>query len=177
MENENLNNPDQPKFFYVPTIRLIIVGIISLGIYEAYWMYKNWQYIKLRDRLDILPFWRAFFGIFYIHSLLNYISSDEEMSTVKPAEFPASVLATCWIIFIISSNILSRFDSVNLNILSLLIGSASVFFFVPVQNYINAVNASINPNSKYYDSMSVGHVLCYIFSLLFFYLIFYFITR
>ncbi len=42
-ESEGLN---APLFLYVPVSRMIFLSIISVHLYEVYWMYKTWSYIK-----------------------------------------------------------------------------------------------------------------------------------
>ncbi|MBI5777965.1 MAG: hypothetical protein HZA49_00725 [Planctomycetes bacterium] len=55
----------EPLFLYIPISRLILLSILSFSLYEFYWIYKNWRYIKEREGLEIKPFWRGFFGIFF----------------------------------------------------------------------------------------------------------------
>ena len=71
-------HPSKPLFLYIPPARLILLSIASLGLYEAYWLYKNWRYLKERDGLNISPFCRGVIGIFFCHSLLRRIHEDEE---------------------------------------------------------------------------------------------------
>ena len=54
----------QPVYLYVPISRLIVMSILSCGIYEIYWIYKNWRYLKEPDHRYIKPFWRAWFSAF-----------------------------------------------------------------------------------------------------------------
>jgi hypothetical protein len=53
-----------PLFLNISILRLVLLSIASCGLYEAYWIYKNWRYIKERDGLEIRPFWRVFFAYF-----------------------------------------------------------------------------------------------------------------
>ena len=60
-------------FFPVSTAKLIVMSIFSLGCYEFYWYYKNWQMEKARTGEDISPFWRAFFTPIFAYSLFKRI--------------------------------------------------------------------------------------------------------
>ena len=56
-------------YFIVDTTKLILMTLSTLGIYELYWVYKNWKYIKAREQSKIMPFWRAFFAPLWVFSL------------------------------------------------------------------------------------------------------------
>ncbi len=146
-------------FLYIPISRLIILSIISFGFYEAYWIYKNWRYLKDRDGLQIQPFWRGVFGIFYCYSILKFIYNDQITNKYERAKFSAGGLATGWIILRLLGNVLGRADDISINILGLIIAFPTFLFFVPVQNYINRVNSIKQPRPDY-NSWSAGHLLC-----------------
>jgi hypothetical protein len=158
------------KYLYIPVSRLVIMSMFTLGLYEAYWIYKNWRYIKERDKLNIQPFWRGIFGVFFCHSLLKAIHDDSEVNNIQKAEFPAAGLATGWVALMILGNIFGRVDSVAANWLGMLIAFPSFLFFVPVQNYINKVNDTIHPRPEYYG-WSSGHSVCLVVGILFLLLI------
>ena len=42
----------------------VILSIFTFGIYDMIWMYRNWKYFKYTEKTDIMPFWRAWFGLF-----------------------------------------------------------------------------------------------------------------
>lgn len=135
------------------------MSILSFGIFNSYWMYKNWQFLKNRDNLDIMPFWRGIFGIFFIHSLLNKIEADKGLSEVERSNFSGSTLATIWVVLLISSNLLSRLDDTNTSGIASLISIFAGLCFLPVQVYINRVNNLVN--SQMGESpWSFGQILC-----------------
>jgi len=47
--------------------------IFSFGLYSVYWFYKNWKFIKERNKLNISPFWRAIFHGIFAYSLFKKI--------------------------------------------------------------------------------------------------------
>ena len=154
---------DQPLFLYISPARLVLLSIVSMSLYEAYWIYKNWRYIKERDGLDIKPFWRGIFGIFYCHSLLRRIHEDSEARTVQEPTFSAGGLATGWVILIIFANLVSRAPSMAAIIIAAFV--PSFLCLVPVQNYINSVTKKRNPNQKFYG-WSSGHLVCLVLGLI-----------
>ncbi len=46
-------------FLYIPVRRLVLLSMLTFGVYSYYWQYRNWAYVKEREGLSISPFWRA----------------------------------------------------------------------------------------------------------------------
>ncbi|MCX6928586.1 MAG: DUF4339 domain-containing protein [Verrucomicrobia bacterium] len=127
-----------PLFLHIPISRLILMSILSFSLYEAYWIYRNWRYVRERDNLDIRPFWRGMFGVFYCHSLLRRIHGDAEARSVQMPSFSPGDLATGWVLLMIFANVVSRAPGIVASIIAALI--PSFLCLVPVQNYVNAVS-------------------------------------
>jgi hypothetical protein len=162
--NENQQTQSQtPLFLRIPVSRLIFLSIASFGLYEAYWIYKNWRYIKERDGLNIRPFWRGVFGIFFCHSLLRRIHEDKEARSIQLPTFSPGGLATGWVIFIIVANIVSLAPGIAASIISALI--PSFLFLVPVQNYINSIEEKRSPGQPFYG-WSSGHIVCLVIGII-----------
>ena len=43
----------QPRYYPVSTTKLVVLSILTGGLYEIYWFYKNWKWIKQRDGSSI----------------------------------------------------------------------------------------------------------------------------
>jgi hypothetical protein len=137
----------QPIFLHIPIARLVFMSILSSGLYEAYWIYKNWSYLKDRDGLNIWPLWRGVLGIFFCYGILKSIRNDRQANDLEQATFSAGGLAAGWIIFVLLSNV------------TVLIATLSFVFFVPVQIFINRVNAKLSPRPEFAE-WSLGHTVC-----------------
>jgi len=148
-----------PLFLYIPVSRLVLLSIMSFGMYEVYWIYRNWRFIKERDSLysRIKPFWRCFFGYFFCHSLLRRIYEDKEARSLLTPTFSPGILATGWIILMVLSNLMIRFPYMSVVAMSGLV--PSFLCFVPAQNYINKVTLIRNKEEHYYR-WSSGHIFC-----------------
>ena len=131
-------------------------------MYEVYWIYMNWQYVKERDDLTIRPFWRAFFGIFYCHSLLRRIHQDENARAVEQPDFSPGWFATGWVVLVFVASAASSVPSTGAAIFAAFI--PSFMCLVPVQNYVNAVTKKCNPAENYYR-WSIGHIICLVFGI------------
>ena len=152
-----------PLFLRIPVWRLILLSILSFGVYEYYWIYKNWRYIEERDQLGIRPFWRGVFSIFFCHSLLRRIHEDKEARSIQSPTFSPGGLATGWVIFIIVANLVGRAPGIAASIISGLI--PSFLFLVPVQNYINSIEEKHTPGQPFYG-WSSGHIVCLVIGII-----------
>ena len=63
-----------PGYFAASPLKFIAMSVCTFGIYELYWSYKNWRFIKDRDGLQIMPFWRAVFYPLWHYSLLTELN-------------------------------------------------------------------------------------------------------
>jgi len=149
----------EPVFFHISGRRLVLMSIATWGIFELYWIFRNWQYLKERDGLKIHPFWRGVFSIFFIHKLMNTIHDDPQANRSVKATFPPSVLATVWVILLLVGNISSKAADPMINLVGLVVSFPSFLLFLPVQRYINAVNRQITPTPPY-TGWSAGQYAC-----------------
>lgn len=147
----------EPLFLYIPPSRLIWLSILSGGLYEAYWLYKNWRRLKERDGLRIQPFWRGVFGVFFIHKLMERIHSDPIARSLAVPTFSPRCLATVWVILRISAGPLGRSDNLWLNFVALLL--PTFLCLLPAQQYVNAVTLLRNPSQRSHG-WSTGHIVC-----------------
>jgi hypothetical protein len=133
----------QPVFFAVSPLKLVVMATVTFGIYELYWFYKNWKLIKQRTESDIMPFWRAFFGVIWCYSCFREV---RDVAASRGISFPASpgLLAAGWIILTITWRLPDPYS---------LVCVLSSLMLVPVQNAINRLNSVVapnhNPNSRF----------------------------
>lgn len=151
-------------FLYISPVRLAVMSIVSLGLFDAYWIYRNWRYFKERDNLGIKPFWRGIFGIFYIYSLLDSIVLDSAANKRVPATYNTTVLAGGWIVLHSLGNVMGRMEDTSMNLVGLVVSAPTFLFLLPVQKHINAVNESLSPPPAFYP-FSKGHVVCLVFGI------------
>jgi hypothetical protein len=147
----------QPFFLYIPVARLILMSILSFSLFEVYWIYKNWRYVKERDNLQINPFWRAVFCIFYCHSLLRRIHEDKDARSLLVPSFSPNGLATGWVVLAIISNALSRVPGIPASVVAAFI--PTVLCLVPVQKYVNSVTERRSSGHQFHR-WSWGQNLC-----------------
>ena len=61
-------------YHHVSMVKFIVYSICSLGLYELFWAYRNWKFIKARDNSGIMPFWRALFLPLWCYSLTKDVA-------------------------------------------------------------------------------------------------------
>ncbi len=72
-ETITLNETETTKIEIVTLQKFLILSIISFGLYDIWWMYKTWKFLKEKDNLDIMPVPRAIFAIFFLNGLFERI--------------------------------------------------------------------------------------------------------
>jgi hypothetical protein len=122
--------------FAVGLVKLFVMCLVTFGIYEFYWFYKHWQRIRARDGSDIMPFWRAWFAIFFCYSLFKRMRADGEDLKVA-SSFAAGPLAALFII----GNLVWRLPDP-----FWLITFVSIGALFMAQKYANEVNATATPD-------------------------------
>ena len=48
-------------FFHTSTSKFVALTIVSFGLWQVYWLYRNWRYLRDNGRRGISPFWRSVF--------------------------------------------------------------------------------------------------------------------
>jgi hypothetical protein len=136
---ENVPDPERkpPRFFAVAPWKMVLMCLVTLGMYQLYWFYQNWACVRRAERSTILPVPRAIFGVFYCYSLFSRICKDgvTQGLSAPPA---AGALATVWIV----SSIAWRLPGA-----LALLGVVSWFALIPIQAYANRINAEVAPHS------------------------------
>lgn len=136
--------------FSVSTKKMVVMSLLTFGIYEIYWFYRNWRAIHLQEGKKLSPFWRAFFSVFWCYSLFKRILDSAVNKGLKTRNSPG-VLTLCYIILvIITSKAPDPFD---------LIG---IFSFIPVICVNNAArfnNFAVDPQYQEKQKLTTGEIL------------------
>ena len=124
-----------PPFFAVSLLKLAVLSLCTLGIYELYWFYRNWQHVKARGESDILPFWRAFFAILFCYSCFKRIRDVGVERGIEPV-LSAGAFATGWIVMTLTWKAPDPYGWITF---------FAVAFLLPVQAHVNRINAAVAP--------------------------------
>lgn len=102
MTQENQQNNQKEKFSRViPTWKFILLSVITLGIYELVWFYRNWKLLKTEKDLKISPFWRAFFAPVWAGSIAGHIQKYLKEKSNPSNYSPTLIGITYFLIFIL----------------------------------------------------------------------------
>ena len=156
-------------FLYIPVARLILLSILTFGVYCYYWQYRNWVCIKERERLSISPFWRAWFWLFFVHALLKAMKKDSYYHQVATPSF-SPLLLTMGAIFaeLVSQSINQlpyNAETIAVEMVALMVIGAHLFF-IPVQRYVNRCEQKLDPSKAMKSAWSRGHMFCYVWTIL-----------
>lgn len=123
-------------FFPVSIAKFVVLSVCSLGIYDLYWFYKNWQLVRAREKSDISPFWRTTFAYFFCYPLFKQIR-DNDLQIGGTGTLPAGALATGWIVVTLLWQMPDPYW---------LAAVLACVFMLPVQIVANRINSVAAPN-------------------------------
>ncbi len=141
--NKDADDRKHQLLYPVGTFKFVVLSLVSLGLYQAYWVYKNWVWIRDVKGESIWPFWRAVFMNFTNFSLFPRIVKE-----APAASFPLPVLAPIYaIIYMIFSVADYSADTPGIGTeFTSWFGFAAILIFVPMSREVLRKNAA---NGKY----------------------------
>lgn len=117
-------------YFAVSPIKFALMNVATVFIYSIYWAYKNWKYIKQRDKSDSWPLVRAIFVPITYYGILSDIREKYSPRMLKSERIVASLA-----IFYFISNVFWQFpDPYSL------LGFLSIVFLLPAVLAIKELN-------------------------------------
>ena len=120
-------------YFPVSLIKLLILSLCTFGLYQPYWLFSHWYYVREREKASISLLCRVFFAVFFCYPLFRRIRATANAQNISPSFSPAGCAAG-WIIF----TLLSLTPLV-------LVSPFSALFLLPVQRTVNAINLAADP--------------------------------
>ncbi len=127
----------EPVFFAVSGLKLALMSVVTLGLYEVYWFYKNWKCVQRNtgDKLNV-PL-RAIFYPVVSYPLFRRIRAHAKSSGVE-ADFPAGALACAVFVLTLLWQLPDPWW---------LAGFLGVVALLPVQSAANAINRKLAPEA------------------------------
>lgn len=74
LSSYGITDETELKFFVRRPGALFAASLITVGIYDIYWFYKNWVAVRDSTGKKLSPFWRTVFTIFYIYPLFRVMN-------------------------------------------------------------------------------------------------------
>lgn len=135
--NDDAQWREKQIFYPVAMRKFIPLSIMSFGIYQIYWTYKNWLWLFNVEDQKISPAWRTVFSPIMNFSLFERMNRAD-MPGFKWFKFSATPLAILYFVSEVISRISDKWEEapIWLDALSL----AAVFILIPVAMHVNKMN-------------------------------------
>lgn len=144
--------PKSQLFFPVSKTKLVVMFVFTFGLYELYWVYKNWKFLKETQGLNILPFWRTFFYPIFCYSLFKRIREYAKENNVR-AKYSPGWLTTGYILLMVMQWGLNPFWWVSF---------LRVLAFFPARSTIDALNTKTIQTKKINAQFSKWNIIAII---------------
>jgi hypothetical protein len=148
------------EYFSIPLKRLALLSVLTFGIYEIFWFYKNWEAIKKAEQQKISPLGRAIFTVFYCYDFFKKVLQSAKKNNYSDSYSPG-LLALVYIVLLLVGNGLSKIENTTFvfNILWLLIATLSFIPLLSVQKAINFNNSKVVSNFDKNRKFSKGEII------------------
>ena len=123
-----------PRYFPVSLAKLLVMSLCTFNLYQSFWLFGHWYYVREREKSTISLLCRVAFAIFYCYPLFRRIRATAKAQNISPSFSPAGCAAG-WMIFVLLS-VTPLF----------LLSTISVLFLLPVQRTVNAINLAADPD-------------------------------
>jgi hypothetical protein len=80
------------SYFPVSLTKLVVMSIFTLGLYQPYWLFSQWCYVRENENADISVILRLFLPWIYCYPLFRKIRSTADEQKISPS-FAAGPLA------------------------------------------------------------------------------------
>ncbi len=137
-------------FYPVRLSKFIPMTILTFGMYELYWAFRQWRWVRVHKGEKIWPTWRAIFGVITNFSLFPRMARESEQG-FKWFKNWAIPLATIILLLNICSAMIDEFDVPLWT--SIAVYWIALLAFVPVVMQVEKLNEErpniLDENSKY----------------------------
>ena len=145
----------------IPVWKFALFSVASLGLYQMYWNYKSWKFLKEKDNLEVSPFWRAIFMPIFMSSLFDKFS-DMLNAEGRHTSYPTPLLIFIWVVL----NTVCPYAEGPFLLLIYL----SFLSFVPVLNSLNVYWNEMSPELPE-KSLTGGQIILLTVGIFFFFII------
>jgi len=156
--NWHLDAKNQPtytdnSFYPVSLLKLFTLSFITIGVYLAYWFYRNWLYLKVADKSSSMPIARGIFNLFWYYPLYKRLAKDSQQRYLenKVLVKPLAILFASLYLLV---NLLDNADYLWLPALVIL-----PLLLAPLANYINHIDTDESAAYAYNSRWLIRHTV------------------
>nr|WP_314564107.1 hypothetical protein [uncultured Pseudomonas sp.] len=120
------------EFYVISPNKLLVLSLLSFGLYTYVWAYKNWSLYKKANQADILPLARALFFIFFIHKLYR-LAHRRVVESGRKFDFDFEQWATVFVVVTVGANV---FDALAARVEGLFAYKSLTLLAIPLCAYI-----------------------------------------
>ena len=123
------------EFRPIGVLKFVVMSVATFNVYIFYWFWRCWRRYRQTENVDISPFWRAFFSIFWVFALFTAARDRAELKKPAWMGIAASIL---YFLSAVTTTLLENIDApVAVDIAAVMIG---VIVLIPVVQQINLAN-------------------------------------
>jgi hypothetical protein len=141
-------------YYPVSILKLVVLSVFSLGFYDFYWMFKQWQAIRDHHGTSVSPFWRAFFGVWFVYALFDDVRHRSLMAELRE-NVPSGMSAAAYIVFAILGRIGGRID----NDLLWLVSFFTIVPLIIMQGAMNRLVRHHDPNADMNERFTAWNII------------------
>ena len=141
-------------YYPVSLSKFIVLSLLTCGIYDLFWFYKNWRFVRDRDNSTIMPFWRALFSPLWCAALMLDLRKN-----VKDKTIPIALVVFLSIVYFVLSILWRLPDPYWI---------VTFLAFVPLVPVVRLINKSNQDGSQEYvrnSTWKLRHFVLALFSI------------
>lgn len=121
-----------PEFYAISRRKLLILSLLSYGLYACVWSYKNWSLYRKANQATLWPLARALFFVLYIHELYG-LAHKRAIESGQKIDFDFDPWATAFVVLTVGARL---FDSAAAQMQSWLPYKDLTLLAIPICAYI-----------------------------------------
>ena len=154
------NKVRRSPYYALPVAKLLVFHIATFGLFELYWMYRQWRGLRDYDRVRMHPFWRAWFSVLFAYSLFRDV--DVRSREAQLPSIPVGFFAAMYIIGSLASNSSTLTSDGTIMIITELLSMVPVLL---VQDAMNRHIRHCDPDADMNDAIASRDVVLVLVSL------------
>lgn len=72
-EDKSKKSKSSDGFYAISNTKLVMLSVLTFGLYEIYWFYKQWQFVKKAKDLKVTPWARGLFSPLFAYPLFKHV--------------------------------------------------------------------------------------------------------
>jgi hypothetical protein len=136
VEAQRASTDDLP-YCDVGTAKFVLLSLLTLGLYELVWFYRNWRRVKIQAGREIRPFWRALFSPFYCYSFASTVKRTAD-SLHTPSNLNPGAITAGYVALLLLTELPDPWW---------LVGLLTFVPLLPIQQQIRSIHQALRPGS------------------------------